>query len=31
VVYAGGERVPLPNSIEAMGVAELAAMLVALA
>ena len=30
VVYAGGERVPLPNGIEAMGVAELAAMLVAL-
>jgi uncharacterized protein len=31
VVYAGGERVPLPNGIEAVGVAELAAMLVALA
>ena len=30
VVYAGGERVPLPNEIEAMGVAELAAVLVAL-
>jgi uncharacterized protein len=31
VVYAGTERVPLPNGIEAVGVAELAAMLVALA
>jgi uncharacterized protein len=31
VVYAGTERVPLPNGIEAMGVAELAALLVALA
>ena len=30
VVYAGGERVPLPHGIVAMGVAELAAMLVAL-
>jgi uncharacterized protein len=30
VVYAGTERVPLPKGIEAMGVAELAAMLVSL-